>query len=107
MHLPRFLCRWYHKNNIFHNAIDAVVVMDEDGVIRQWNPKAESIFGWSADEAIGQYFHELVIPEAQRSRRTFFISPLLNTLAQKIIIVGAGKILNAVGLQLNNARCNR
>ncbi len=55
-------------NNIFHNAIDAVVVMDEDGVISQWNPKAESIFGWSANEAIGQYFHELVIPEAQRRK---------------------------------------
>lgn len=53
-------------NNIFHNAIDAVVVMDEHSVIQQWNPKAESIFGWKDREAIGQYFHELVIPGAYR-----------------------------------------
>ncbi|MCX6351317.1 MAG: PAS domain S-box protein, partial [Bacteroidetes bacterium] len=50
----------------FKNAIDAVIVMDEKGVILQWNPKAEVIFGWKAEEAIGQYFHEIIIPERYR-----------------------------------------
>jgi PAS domain S-box-containing protein len=54
-------------NTIFHNAIDAVVVMDDHGIITQWNPKAESIFGWSAIEAIGQDFHQIVLPERYRS----------------------------------------
>ncbi len=57
-------------NNIFHNAIDAVVVIDEDGKIQQWNPKAESIFGWTAAEAVGKSFHETMIPERCRAAHT-------------------------------------
>lgn len=49
-------------NTIFRNAIDAVIVMDDKGRILQWNPRAESIFGWKAGEAIGNYFHETIIP---------------------------------------------
>ncbi|HEY4323681.1 MAG TPA: PAS domain S-box protein [Mucilaginibacter sp.] len=57
------------KNNetlmeaIFHNANDAVIVMDNKGVILQWNPKATVIFGWSGDEVIGKSFRRTVIAE--------------------------------------------
>jgi PAS domain S-box-containing protein len=50
-------------NTIFHNAIDAVIVVDAGGVILQWNPKAESIFGWAPDEVIGKLFHQIILPE--------------------------------------------
>lgn len=53
-------------NIVFHNAIDAVIVMDIKGVIVQWNPKAEIIFGWTTAEAIGQNFHETIISERCR-----------------------------------------
>jgi PAS domain S-box-containing protein len=47
---------------IFHDAIDAVVVLDAKGTILKWNPKAESIFGWRGEEVIGQSFYDTVIP---------------------------------------------
>ena len=50
-------------NAIFNNSIDAVIVMDAVGAITQWNPKAEAIFGWTADEAIGKNFCTTLIPE--------------------------------------------
>ncbi len=53
-------------NTIFVNAIDAVIMMDDKGVIVQWNPKAETIFGWKAKEAIGKYVHETIVPERHR-----------------------------------------
>lgn len=53
-------------NTIFHNAIDAVIVIDDEGIIMQWNPKAETLFGWTAREAIGKSFSKLVIPEQNR-----------------------------------------
>ncbi len=31
----------------------AIVTFDPDGVVTLWNPAAERIFGWSADEALG------------------------------------------------------
>jgi PAS domain S-box-containing protein len=48
---------------IFHDAIDAVVVLDAKGTILKWNPKAESIFGWRGEEVIGKSFYGTVIPE--------------------------------------------
>jgi PAS domain S-box-containing protein len=48
-------------SSIFHNSIAGVVVVDEHDTILQWNPLAESIFGWAADEMIGRQFTEIVI----------------------------------------------
>ncbi len=50
-------------NNIFENAIDAIVILTKDCTILRWNPAAEKIFGWDADEVIGKYFHDVIIPE--------------------------------------------
>ena len=33
----------------------AVVTMDVEGIIDSWNPAAERIFGWTAEEAIGRF----------------------------------------------------
>src|SRR5690606_30041943 len=49
--------------SIFNNAIDAVVVMDLDGIVTHWNPKAEETFGWTADEAVGNVLSKMIIPE--------------------------------------------
>lgn len=50
-------------NNIFDNAIDAIVILTHDCKISRWNPAAERIFGWDADEVAGKFFHDLIIPE--------------------------------------------
>lgn len=51
---------------ILETVLDAVVVMDRDGIVRAWNHHAEAIFGWSATEAIGQNLGELIVPPALR-----------------------------------------
>ena len=51
---------------ILETALDAVVVMKEDGVVAGWNAVAESTFGWSRDQAIGRQLSELIIPERYR-----------------------------------------
>ncbi|OFY85891.1 MAG: hypothetical protein A3F72_08135 [Bacteroidetes bacterium RIFCSPLOWO2_12_FULL_35_15] len=51
---------------IFRSAPEAVVVIDEEGIIVKWNPKAEAIFGWTAAEVIGKNLHEVIIPERFR-----------------------------------------
>ncbi len=45
---------------IFTSAPDGVIVTDIDGIITIWNPKAEEIFGWSADEAIGKTIAKII-----------------------------------------------
>ena len=48
-------------------APDAIMFADRDGVIRLWNQGAERLFGYSAEEAIGQTL-DLIIPEKLRPR---------------------------------------
>ncbi|SDT81229.1 PAS domain-containing protein [Actinoplanes derwentensis] len=45
----------------------AYLQIDRSGVIRDWNPAAEQIFGWTRDEAVGQRLTDLIIPAALRS----------------------------------------
>lgn len=48
-------------------GLDAVVGIDQAGVITEFNPAAERIFGFQRDQAIGQPMAELIIPEYLRS----------------------------------------
>ena len=48
-------------------APDAIMFADREGTIRLWNNGAERIFGYSADQAIGQSL-DLIIPEKLRER---------------------------------------
>jgi PAS domain S-box-containing protein len=46
---------------------DAVIYADADGLIRFWNAAATRIFGFAAEEALGQSL-DLIIPERLRAR---------------------------------------
>lgn len=50
---------------IVEDAQEAIIVADRVGVIRLWNSSAEAMFGYSAEEAMGQTL-DLIVPERQR-----------------------------------------
>jgi PAS domain S-box-containing protein len=45
----------------------AIVFGDREGIIRLWNAGAETMFGWTAGEAIGKSM-DMIIPEKHRAR---------------------------------------
>lgn len=51
---------------VLQTALDAVVVMRENGTIAGWNGIAENVFGWSRAEAVGKQLSELIIPHRYR-----------------------------------------
>lgn len=71
---------------ILATAQDAFIGMDAQGLVIDWNPKAEQIFGWSAAEALGQPMHDLIIPPAFRQRH-------LDGL-KRYLLHGEGPVLN-------------
>jgi PAS domain S-box-containing protein len=52
---------------IIEGAQDAIVFADLDGIIRLWNSGAEAIFGYSAEQALGQTL-DLIVPEKLREK---------------------------------------
>lgn len=51
---------------IIDHALDAIISVNEAGIIVDWNPQAETLFGWTKDEIIGQLLTEMIIPPAFR-----------------------------------------
>jgi PAS domain S-box-containing protein len=52
---------------LLRELADAVIVADADGAITFWNDAATRLFGWPADEAVGQTL-DLIVPERLRER---------------------------------------
>jgi PAS domain S-box-containing protein len=47
---------------VLNSAMTGVVVIDTEGKIVDWNPRAEAMFGWLSSEAVGQDLAEKIIP---------------------------------------------
>jgi two-component system sensor histidine kinase/response regulator len=76
--------RRHHQ--IIETALDAFVEMDSDGLITNWNARAETTFGWSRSEAIGQALSKIIIPNQYREAHTQGLRCFLAT--------GEGPVLN-------------
>jgi PAS domain S-box-containing protein len=50
---------------LIRQAPDAVVFADLEGIIREWNPAAERVFGHSREEAVGHSL-DIIVPERFR-----------------------------------------
>lgn len=71
---------------MFRSAPDAIIIVDEKGRILNWNSKAEKIFGWKQEEAIGQLLADMIIPERFREAHTRGMERYSQT--------GEGKVIN-------------
>lgn len=53
-----------HFRTIFESAPDdAILMIDPEGIVLAWNPAAEAVCGWAAEEAVGQPAHLIFTPE--------------------------------------------
>lgn len=53
------------SESIFKSIHEAVIYADLKGIIQYWNQGSEAVFGFTADEAVGQSL-DLIIPEKLR-----------------------------------------
>jgi PAS domain S-box-containing protein len=65
--------------SIVNTALDAVIGMDEAGIITEFNPAAVRTFGYSRSEAIGRDLAELLIPPRLRQKHREGLTRYLET----------------------------
>jgi PAS domain S-box-containing protein len=71
---------------IFETALDAIISIDEDGLVTEWNRRAEEIFGWPRAEILGKSMVEKIIPPSYRAAHMHGM--------QRFLADGTSKILN-------------
>lgn len=71
---------------IIESSYDAFVAIDPNGLITDWNQRAEVIFGWARQEALGAVLGDLIIPERYRAAHAAGM--------KRFILTGEGSVLN-------------
>lgn len=72
---------------------DAMVVIDERGLIEAFSPSAERMFGYNADEVIGQNV-KILMPSPYHERHDGYLSHYMTTGERRII--GIGRVVSGL-----------
>ena len=72
---------------IVDTAVDAIIVIDELGTLNAFNPAAEGLFGYSADEVLGRNI-KMLMPEPDHSGHDGYLSRYRDTGERRIIGIG-------------------
>ncbi len=70
--------------SIIDNAVDGIITISEKGTIQTFSPSAETIFGYTAEEVIGQNVN-MLMPETEKSEHDNYIENYMKTRQAKVI----------------------
>ena len=68
-----------HTRQIIQTTLDAVVSIDADGIVTEWNAQSETVFGYTSEEACGKELALLILPEKFRPLHRMGIKQFLET----------------------------
>jgi two-component system sensor kinase FixL len=72
---------------IVESAVDAIIVIDSNGLIEGFNPAAERLFGYSAAEAVGQSV-SMLMPSPHREEHNSYLQRYQRERSPRIIGIG-------------------
>jgi two-component system sensor kinase FixL len=72
---------------IFETAVDAIITIDERGIVTSMNPSATKTFGYSAEEVVGRNV-SMLMPEPDASAHDGYMQNYLRTGVKRIIGIG-------------------
>lgn len=74
------------SDSVIDAALDAVVAIDPEGCVVEWNREAERMFGWKPLEVLGQPLSEFIVPVRYRAAHQKGLARFIKT--------GTGPMLN-------------
>ena len=82
-----------------NGALDAIIIIDSDGDIMEFNPAAESIFGYQKEDVVGKNMGDIIVPNQHRrahkeGMRRYIetgFGPVLNTHLELTALHASGK----------------
>ena len=77
------------SRGVIDTALDGFAQLDEAGCVLEWNPRAQTMFGWSREEAMGRRLIDLVVATEDRERFAEYLPPSLRS---ALSLSGGGQI---------------
>ena len=74
----------HRYRRVVETSFDGYVAMNYVGIIQDWNPSAESLFGFSRSEALGRNFTEMILLEDDKAPCAGNIALLLHLVRTQI-----------------------
>lgn len=79
-----------HLRLILNTVPDAMILIDDKGIMRAFSPAAERLFGWTADEAVGRNV-SVLMPSPHRETHDAYLERYYRTGERRII--GLGRVV--------------
>lgn len=76
-----------HLSSILDTVPDAMIVIDEQGIMQSFSTTAERLFGWTGDEVIGQNV-KILMPSPHREAHDGYLERYYRTHERRIIGIG-------------------
>ncbi len=76
-----------HLLSIYDTAPDALIVIDEKGIVQSYSAAAERMFGWTASETLGRNV-KMLMPQPFRTQHDGYLGRYLDTGERRIIGIG-------------------
>lgn len=73
------------KSGILHASLDAIVTIDAEGRIVEFNAAAERLFGYTAEEIMGEELYETIVPTRFREAHRAGMARYLRTREARIL----------------------
>ena len=70
---------------LLDNSFDAVISIDSEGLVTTWNHRAESMFGWTAEEAIGVPLTQTIIPSSYHEAHVQGLKRFVTTKKSRVL----------------------
>ncbi len=72
--------------SVIYSALDSVIIIDDQGLVIEWNPRSFEIFGFTSEETVGKPLRDFIIPVDDHER---FVKGI-----QDFIETGQGSIIH-------------
>jgi two-component system, cell cycle sensor histidine kinase and response regulator CckA len=92
-------------------ALDCIVTMDADGIVRDFNPAAERTFGYPSEEAIGRRLGDLIVPpelreQHERGLRRYLETGETKALGKRLTLTAMRSDGTTLPIELSIAKVN-